>query len=63
MLFFSDVPFEFYWTLMVEYYTWFTRLLNLYTFLYLVKNSPPFTKRQEGIHFLKSFAKPRCTVT
>jgi len=36
---------------------------TLYTFLYLVKNSPPFTRRQEGIHFLKSFAKLRYTMT
>jgi len=53
------VPFEFYWILTVEYYTCITRLLNIVHILV----SPPFTRRQEGIHFLKSFAKPRYTVT
>jgi len=57
MLFFSDAPFEFYWILTVEYYTWITRLLNLVHILVSGQKLGAFHQKTGGYPFPEKFCK------
>jgi len=57
MLFFSDAPFEFYWILTVEYYTWITRLLNLVHILVFGQKLTTFHQKTRRYPFPEKFCK------
>jgi hypothetical protein len=62
MLFFIDAPFEFYWMLVVENYTWITRLLNLVHILVSGQKLTTLHQKTGRYPFPETFCKTQITL-